>query len=152
MGSITFGLSYLPTSQRLAFSITKASNLRYDRVVEDLKQFCKHNKKSLSKNIFLFYNSYIFFVKLISRNFSIFSDPFVRIIQVNSNGKVVRKKKTQTVIASKEPEFNETLNFELSSHQIEYMSFVVMIISKKPSSKAESASDRVSYSTQISFG
>ena len=88
-------------------------------------------------------------MKLISRNFSIFSDPFVRIIQVNSNGKVVRKKKTQTVIASKEPEFNETLNFELSSHQIEYMSFVVMIISKKPSSKAESASDRVSYSKSL---
>jgi len=114
LGSITFGLSYLPTSQRLAFSITKASNLRYDRVVEDLKQFY----------------------------------PFVRIIQVNSNGKVVRKKKTQTVIASKEPEFNETLNFELSSHQIEYMSFVVMIISKKPSSKAESASDRDEDSNQ----
>ena len=47
------------------------------------------------------------------------------------------------MIASKEPAFNETLNFELSSHQIEHMSFVVMIISKKPSSKAESASDRV---------
>ena len=40
-GSITFGLSYLPTSQRLAFSIVKASNLRYERIVPNLDSFCE---------------------------------------------------------------------------------------------------------------
>ena len=69
--------------------------------------------------------------------------PFVRIIQVNSAGKVIRKKRTQTMTSARDPLFNDTLNFELVPHLIEHMSFVIMIISKP--SKVESASERVRF-------
>ena len=36
-----FGLSYLPTAQRLSFSIIKAFNLRFEYVVSDLESFGK---------------------------------------------------------------------------------------------------------------
>ena len=36
-----FGLSYLPTAQRLSFSIIKAFNLRFEYVVSDLESFRK---------------------------------------------------------------------------------------------------------------
>ena len=34
-----FGLSYLPTAQRLSFSIIKAINLRFESVVSNLESF-----------------------------------------------------------------------------------------------------------------
>jgi hypothetical protein len=34
-----FGLSYLPTAQRVSFSILKAANLKFDEVVENVETF-----------------------------------------------------------------------------------------------------------------
>ena len=62
---------------------------------------------------------------------------------MNSAGKVIRKKRTQTMTSSRDPIFNDTLNFELVPHLIEHMSFVIMIISRP--SKLESASDKVRF-------
>ncbi len=38
-GEISFGMSYLPTAQRLSFSISKAANLKWQEVAEELDQF-----------------------------------------------------------------------------------------------------------------
>ena len=40
-GEIMFGLSYLPTAQRVSFSILKATNLKFDEVVENVESFRK---------------------------------------------------------------------------------------------------------------
>ena len=37
----------------------------------------------------------------------------------NQSGRLVKKKKTTVAPSSKDPVFNETLNFEVSSHQLE---------------------------------
>lgn len=37
-----FGLSYLPTAQRVSFSILKANNLKYDEIVDNLETFRKN--------------------------------------------------------------------------------------------------------------
>ncbi|XP_066978419.1 synaptotagmin-1-like [Macrobrachium rosenbergii] len=41
-GEVLFGLSYLPTAQRLSVSVIKASNLKYTNVVEDINDFCPY--------------------------------------------------------------------------------------------------------------
>ena len=54
--------------------------------------------------------------------------PYVRILQVSSkNGKVIKKKKTAVKSGTIEPEFNETLNFDLQQQQTSSMIFIVMI-------------------------
>ncbi|XP_071522971.1 synaptotagmin-5-like [Panulirus ornatus] len=42
LGEVLFGLSYLPTAQRLSVSVIKAQNLKYTSVVDDLKDFCPY--------------------------------------------------------------------------------------------------------------
>ncbi|XP_045611113.1 synaptotagmin-5 [Procambarus clarkii] len=42
LGEVLFGLSYLPTAQRLSVSVIKAQNLKYSNVVDDLKDFCPY--------------------------------------------------------------------------------------------------------------
>jgi hypothetical protein len=44
--------------------------------------------------------------------------PYVRIIQMNQAGKVVKKKKTACQEGTKEPVFNETLNFDVPPNQV----------------------------------
>ena len=64
-----------------------------------------------------------------------FLEPFVQIIQVNPSGKVLKKKRTSIVLdenPSKDPTFNETLNFDLPPNQVEFMSFIVSVYSKLP--------------------
>ncbi|XP_068203982.1 synaptotagmin-5-like [Palaemon carinicauda] len=39
IGEVLFGLSFLPTAQRLTVSVVKASNLRFQNLVEDLNDF-----------------------------------------------------------------------------------------------------------------
>ena len=48
----------------------------------------------------------------------VFSGPYIRIIQMNQSGKVVKKKKTVFQDGTKEPVFNETLNFDVSYNQV----------------------------------
>ena len=38
-GEILFGMSYLPTAQRLSFSIMKAANLKFEEVVSEVENF-----------------------------------------------------------------------------------------------------------------
>merc|ERR1712051_881537 len=88
-GSIMFGLSYLPTAQRLSFSI----------------------------------------------------------IKVNPSGKVLKKKRTSIVLdesPTKDPTFNETLNFDLPPNHVEFMSFIVSVYSKLPQNEnSDSSSDLI---------
>lgn len=42
LGEVLFGLSYLPTAQRLSVSVIKAQNLRYENVCSDVKDFCEY--------------------------------------------------------------------------------------------------------------
>ncbi|KAK8752774.1 hypothetical protein OTU49_007588 [Cherax quadricarinatus] len=42
LGEVLFGLSYLPTAQRLSVSVIKAQNLKYTNVTDDLKDFCPY--------------------------------------------------------------------------------------------------------------
>ena len=65
----------------------------------------------------------------------IFLEPFVQIIQVNPSGKVLKKKRTSIVLdenPTKDPTFNETLNFDLAPNHVEFMSFIVSVYSKLP--------------------
>ena len=48
----------------------------------------------------------------------IFLGPYVRIVQMNMSGKVVKKKKTGFHDGTKEPIFNETLNFDVAHNQV----------------------------------
>ena len=45
----------------------------------------------------------------------------------SKNGKVIRKKKTAVKPGTFEPEFNETLHFDLQPTQVETMIFIVML-------------------------
>jgi len=39
MGDLLFGVSYLPTAQRLSVSIIKASNLKFLEIVDSISKF-----------------------------------------------------------------------------------------------------------------
>ena len=54
----------------------------------------------------------------ICNKWNCFSGPYIRIIQMNQSGKVVKKKKTVFQDGTKEPVFNETLNFDVSYNQV----------------------------------
>jgi len=41
-GEIMFGLSYLPTAQRVSFSILKTANLKFDKIVDTVEKFRKY--------------------------------------------------------------------------------------------------------------
>ncbi|TRY73108.1 hypothetical protein TCAL_15707 [Tigriopus californicus] len=98
-GELMFGMSYLPTAQRLSFSIMKATNLKYEEIVSNLDDFV----------------------------------PYVRILQLSASGKVVKKKKTSIRPGTKEPAFNETLNFDLNPNQLESTAFMVLLSHKQTS-------------------
>lgn len=40
-GELLFGVSYLPTAQRLSISVIKAARLKYLSIVPSLVEFCK---------------------------------------------------------------------------------------------------------------
>ncbi|XP_076043950.1 synaptotagmin-5-like isoform X2 [Oratosquilla oratoria] len=42
LGEVLFGLSYLPTAQRLSVSVIKATNLKFCSIVPDLEEFCPY--------------------------------------------------------------------------------------------------------------
>ncbi len=91
-GEIHFGMSYLPTAQRLSFSIGKATNLKYQEITEKLENF---------GNIFRFCNptdmvSYFFFLLLPPA-------PYVRVLQINAMGRIIKKKKTNAKAGTANP-------------------------------------------------
>jgi len=71
------------------------------------------------------------------------------VIQVNPSGRVLRKKRTQIQSATKEPLFNETLNFEVSPSEVENMTFIVMVSTRLTSSNSLSDSHSGSESQEM---
>lgn len=60
------------------------------------------------------------------------SDPFVRILMFNQSGRLVKKKKTTVQPHTKDPVYNETLNFELAPHQLDTSRFLIALCSRRP--------------------
>ena len=46
------------------------------------------------------------------------SDPYLRIMMFSQSGRLVKKKKTTVKVNTKEPVFNETLNFEVITKKL----------------------------------
>ncbi|XP_012252158.2 synaptotagmin-2 isoform X2 [Athalia rosae] len=58
-------------------------------------------------------------------------NPYVRILMLNGKtGRKIKKKKTKYVRATAQPEFNETLTFDLTFAQLESIQFLVAVWSK----------------------
>ncbi|XP_043249065.1 synaptotagmin-1-like [Colletes gigas] len=58
-------------------------------------------------------------------------NPYVRVLMLNARtGQRIKKKKTKFVRANPQPEFNETLTFDVSYHQLEIVQFLVVLCSK----------------------
>ena len=93
-GEILFGLSYLPTAQRLSFSMIKINNIKQEKAKEEETL----SKPNLSHN---------------NKLKSFLPDPYLRILMFNQSGRLVKKKKTTVKVNTKDPVFNETLNFEV---------------------------------------
>jgi len=101
IGEILFGMSYLPTAQRLSFTVTKISNLKIEN-----KDKNENNEDNTT-------------------------NPYVRILMFNQSGRLVKKKKTTVKTYTKDAVFNETLNFELAYNQLESCRFLVTVCNKK---------------------
>ena len=50
----------------------------------------------------------------------------------NQSGRLVKKKKTTVQANTKDPVFNETLNFEVSAHQLDSCRFLIALCSRRP--------------------
>jgi len=98
-GEIQFGMSYLPTAQRLSISLIKASSLRFDK--ED-----KANAENKP-------------------------DPYIKLLLFNQNGRLVKKKKTTLKSATREPFFDETVNFEAEPPHLETHTVMIILHSKR---------------------
>jgi len=58
-------------------------------------------------------------------------NPYIRILMLNGKtGRRVKKKKTKYLVATAEPEFNETLTFDLPSSQMDTLQFLIILCSK----------------------
>ncbi|XP_011494533.1 PREDICTED: synaptotagmin-1-like [Ceratosolen solmsi marchali] len=58
-------------------------------------------------------------------------NPYVRILLLNGKtGRKIKKKKTKFIRANAEPEFNETLTFDLPVSQIDILQFLIILCSK----------------------
>jgi len=93
-GEILFGLSYLPTAQRLSFSLIKLTNIKVEVEEESL-------------------------------------NPYLKIMMFTQSGRLVKKKKTTVKIATKDPVFNETINFEVSPGQLEDSRFLIILCNRR---------------------
>ncbi|XP_029049858.1 synaptotagmin-5-like isoform X1 [Osmia bicornis bicornis] len=58
-------------------------------------------------------------------------NPYVRILMLNGRtGQRMKKKKTKFVCANLQPEFNETLTFDVTCNQLDIVQFLVMLYNK----------------------
>ena len=61
----------------------------------------------------------------------VIADPYVRVLMLNGKtGRRIKKKKTKCIPATAEPEFNETLTFDLPITQIDTLQFLIILCSK----------------------
>jgi len=95
-GELLFGLSYLPTAQRLSFSLIKVNNIKVEKIKEE---------ESIN--------------------------PYLRIMMFSQSGRLVKKKKTTVKVNTKEPVFNETLNFEVAPGQLDSSRFLVTLWNRR---------------------
>eukprot|EP00090_Calanus_glacialis_P010852 TRINITY_DN19311_c0_g1_i1.p1 TRINITY_DN19311_c0_g1~~TRINITY_DN19311_c0_g1_i1.p1 ORF type:complete len:476 (+),score=146.04 TRINITY_DN19311_c0_g1_i1:93-1520(+) len=95
-GDILFGLSYLPTAQRLSFSLIKMTNIKMQNIKE-------------GETI----------------------NPYLRIMMFSQSGRLIKKKKTTVKVGTKDPVFNETLNFEVAPGQLEVSRFLVTLCNRR---------------------
>jgi len=54
-------------------------------------------------------------------------DPYLSIMMFNQSGRLVKKKKTTVKVSSKDPVFNETLNFEVSFQLVSASQILVQV-------------------------
>ena len=108
----------------MSFSVVKATNLKYNKLVDSIDEFSKYLIMVIFiSNVYRQGNNQYNYTYI-----NIFIGPYIRILQVSSkNGKVIRKKKTSVKSGTSEPEFNETLHFDLQQQQVESMIFIVMV-------------------------
>jgi len=95
-GELLFGLSYLPTAQRLSFSLIKVNNIKAEKIKDE---------ESIN--------------------------PYLRIMMFSQSGRLVKKKKTTVKVNTKDPVFNETLNFEVAPGQLDTSRFLVTLWSRR---------------------
>ncbi|XP_066581903.1 synaptotagmin-2-like [Prorops nasuta] len=58
-------------------------------------------------------------------------NPYVRILMLNGKtGRKLKKRKTKFFIATPQPEFNETLTFDLSENKLDNVQFLIILCSK----------------------
>jgi len=58
-------------------------------------------------------------------------DPYVRVLMLNGKtGKKIGKKKTKFLRAVMQPEFNETLTFDLPINQLDTVQFLIVLCNK----------------------
>ena len=50
----------------------------------------------------------------------------------NQSGRLVKKKKTTVQLNTKDPVFNETLNFEVTPHQLDSSKFLISLCNRRP--------------------
>ena len=50
----------------------------------------------------------------------------------NQSGRLIKKKKTTVQVNTKDPVYNETLNFELALHQLDTCRFLIALCSRRP--------------------
>ena len=63
---------------------------------------------------------------------TVLSDPYVRILMFNQSGRLIKKKKTTVQVNTKDPVYNETLNFELAPPQLDSSRFLISLCSRRP--------------------
>ncbi|KAJ8667120.1 hypothetical protein QAD02_008782 [Eretmocerus hayati] len=70
-------------------------------------------------------------------------NPYVRILMLNGKtGRRIKKRKTRSIPATPEPEFNETLTFDLPATQCDTLQFLIILCSKaSPDSNAPMMSE-----------
>ena len=153
-GNILLGVSYLPTAQRLTINVMKLRNIKFTPPVPSVNEFSKYSQYNDKRNNFLpnvisilnYTNGrlQIVFLHEISRKLSLFkwvllflttkfviADPYVRVLMLNGKtGRRIKKKKTKCIPATAEPEFNETLTFDLPITQIDTLQFLIILCSK----------------------
>jgi len=95
-GELLFGLSYLPTAQRLSFTLIKINNIKETKTNEE---------DTLN--------------------------PYLRIMMFSQSGRLVKKKKTTVKVNTKDPVFNETINFEVGPGQLDSSRFLVTLWSRR---------------------
>lgn len=68
-------------------------------------------------------------------------NPYVKVLMLNARtGQKMKKKKTKFIAANSQPEFNETLTFDVSYNQLDIVQFLVVLCSKTVATEVSQSS------------